>query len=216
MKPETEPIEARKCADFELSGDLRNFQGPGSRAVEISRFWDGKPAGRLATRVHCLWSDTALYFGFFCPYDELTVDTTAPVDLPRWQLWDLDIAEVLISPQEQPVDHYYEFELAPSGHWIDFEIVFREGRPFYNWDRRLNGEVRSRVDAERRVWTAELKIPVKNVSDRPLRPGDEWSLNLLRADGPPARRRYLAFWPTNTPTPDFHVPSRFGRIRFVE
>ncbi|RPJ62356.1 MAG: hypothetical protein EHM23_03510 [Acidobacteria bacterium] len=215
MERQLHIIHARKHEDFDLTGDLSVFRASGTPTVCIDRCWDGTPAGRLASDLYCLWSETALYFGFSCPYQELTIDTAAPVEQPRWQLWDLDIAEVLISPQCQRVDHYYEFEVAPSGHWIDLEVIFREGRPFYNWDRRLNAGVCARIDPGGAVWTAELKVPIKVVSSTGLQAGDEWSLNLFRADGPPDLRRYLALWPTLTPRPDFHVPSRFGRIRFV-
>jgi len=213
---QTDVIHARKCQDFTLSGDLQHFKTAGDPAAEIDRCWDGSPAGALASVVYCLWSEKALYFGFSCPFTELSMDTGTPGEQPRWALWDLDIAEVLISPMAQPVDHYYEFEVAPSGHWLDLEVVFCDGRPFYRWEQRFHEMVRSKIDLDRRIWTAELKIAVAGLSRPTAKPGDEWSLNLLRADGPAEARRYLALWPTLTPEPDFHVPSRFGRMRLVE
>lgn len=216
MELAVKAIHASRHDDFELRGDLSVFRASGASAVPMNRAWDGRPAGPIAAEVYCLWSETFLYFGFSCPYEKLSVDESAPLDQPRWGLWDLDIAEVLISPQAQPVDHYYEFEVAPSGHWLDLEVIFREGRPFYNWDRRLNAGVRCRIDAERKSWTAELKIPASALSGREQQVGDQWSLNLFRAEGSPDRRRYLALWPTFTPEPNFHIPARFNTMRLME
>jgi hypothetical protein len=38
-------------------------------------------------------------------------------------------------------------------------------------------------------------------------------MNVYAALGPPAARRYLAFSPTRTERPDFHVPAAFGELR---
>jgi hypothetical protein len=45
--------------------------------------------------------------------------------------------------------------------------------------------------------------------------GAEYAANFYRCDGGPPERRYLAWHPTLTPEPDFHVPARFGRIRLA-
>jgi len=45
--------------------------------------------------------------------------------------------------------------------------------------------------------------------------GDEWKANLFRCVGPDEATRYLAWRPTRTPEPNFHVPEVFGVLRFV-
>jgi len=41
-----------------------------------------------------------------------------------------------------------------------------------------------------------------------------WRANLYRVEGNLEPRRYLAWQATHTSEPQFHVPERFGRLRF--
>jgi alpha-galactosidase len=40
-------------------------------------------------------------------------------------------------------------------------------------------------------------------------------VNFYRVEGPQEPRAYLAWRPTKTPQPNFHVPSAFGKLRFA-
>jgi len=42
-----------------------------------------------------------------------------------------------------------------------------------------------------------------------------WRVNFYRVEGPQEPRAYLAWRPTKTPQPNFHVPSAFGKLRFA-
>ncbi len=56
-------------------------------------------------------------------------------------------------------------------------------------------------------WKAFGKIP---------KAGDVWLGNIFRCVGIGETRGYLAWSPTETKTPNFHVPEKFGEFEFVE
>ena len=45
--------------------------------------------------------------------------------------------------------------------------------------------------------------------------GDVWHGNIFRCVGKGENRGYLAWQPTETPAPNFHVPEKFGEFEFV-
>jgi hypothetical protein len=59
-----------------------------------------------------------------------------------------------------------------------------------------------------------LKVPWSAFGRKP-RPGDVWLGNLFRCVGKDPNRGYLAWSPTLTKVPNFHVPERFGEFVFV-
>ena len=73
--------------------------------------------------------------------------------------------------------------------------------------KRIVGESRAKaqVDARHKVWTAELAVPMRGAEDG-------WRLNLFRVEGQGKDRIYSAWSPTQTASPDFHVPAAFGRL----
>ena len=60
-----------------------------------------------------------------------------------------------------------------------------------------------------------MKIPWTAFGKRP-EAGDVWLGNILRCVGKGPNRGYLAWSPTFTEQPNFHVPERFGEFRFVK
>ncbi|MGH9882352.1 MAG: carbohydrate-binding family 9-like protein, partial [Pyrinomonadaceae bacterium] len=58
-----------------------------------------------------------------------------------------------------------------------------------------------------------MRIPWSEQISKPMR-GDEWRGNLCRCVGSGEDRGYLAWRPTRTEKPNFHVPEVFGRLRF--
>jgi hypothetical protein len=58
-----------------------------------------------------------------------------------------------------------------------------------------------------------MRVPWKALKHAP-RAGDRWRCNLFRCVGSDPSRGYLAWQPTHTPEPAFHVPEKFGWIVF--
>jgi hypothetical protein len=142
----------------------------------------------------------------------------------RDYLWDRDVAETFLRPpdslKESSVEaaasghpgsslkYYKEFEVAPNGMWIDLDIT-----PSGRGDLR-SGLTRSvHLDEKRKTWAAELAIPMKAVTANFI-PSVPWRVNFFRVEGKTEPRRYMAWQPTMTPEPNFHVPEKFGTLRF--
>ncbi len=155
-----------------------------------------------------MWTDDTLYLQFVCRYRELFVFTDSNVDGRRDQLWDRDVAEAFLQPDPSQEGCYKEFEVSPNGMWIDLDI-FPGGR------RDLDSGLRRSVviDEKRQVWSAEIAIPMIALTTS-FEPAEIWRANFYRAEGQQEPRAYLAWQPTSTPHPNFHVPGRFGYLRF--
>ena len=109
---------------------------------------------------------------------------------------------------ESSLKYYKEFEVAPNGMWIDLDIS-----PSGLADLK-SGMTRSvHVDEKRKIWSAELAIPMKSIT-RNFDAHSTWRVNFYRVEGKTEPRKYMAWQPTMTPEPNFHVPEKFGVLRF--
>jgi len=59
-----------------------------------------------------------------------------------------------------------------------------------------------------------LAIPMKALTAH-FDPAAVWRANFYRIEGSKEPRFYMAWQPTRTSTPNFHVPSAFGKLRFA-
>jgi Carbohydrate family 9 binding domain-like len=169
----------------------------------------------LRTEVKGLWTDTHLYFLFVCPYRKLNVFLPARNDRPRDKLWDRDVVEMFLGDDWKNIRHYREFEIAPTGDWIDLAINLDSNRYDQRW--RSGWQVRARIDEQAHRWFAAARIPLKSVSDTSVQPGTRWRMNLYRieGEGPDSRRHFLCWQPTCVVNRDpNHVPEAFGTLVF--
>lgn len=202
--------------DITPDGDLWKPVWKRAHWIEIDHDMSGQRRyAEARTRVAALWSTGSVYFAFFCRYVTLNTYHDEDVTKERWELWNRDVVEVFVNPQPGRLNHYFEFEVAPNNQWIDLEIN-KDKNPFNDasWDSHFQHA--TRVDAVRHEWTCEMRIPIASLGVAAVSPGDTWRVNLFRADGPgsEAERRVLA-WSTISQGTTFHVPSRFGLLRFV-
>jgi len=204
-------------ADFVPDGNLNKTAW---RHAEWTRF-DHDMSGRRSfpeaeTRIASLWTTKFLYLAFRCNYTTLNVYDGEDTAKERWELWNRDVAEAFINPEPSRMTHYYEFEVAPNNQWIDLEID-KTKTPFNDatWDSHF--EHATRVDAKKHVWTCEMRIPVSSMKVAEMRPDVEWRVNFFRADGPgdDSHRRFMA-WSSIPKGNTFHVPARFGILKFVK
>lgn len=178
--------------------------------------WQGEnPDPARQTEVRVLWTPATLYLRFLCSYRALFTFSDSDPDGRRFHLWERDVAEAFLQPDPAQTRSYSEFEISPNGMWIDLGIVKRDVFPNDLTDLK-SGLMRSVwLDVEARTWAAEMAIPMKAlIAD--FDPNAVWRANFYRIEGPKEPRFYSAWQPTNTPQPDFHVPSAFGQMRFVE
>jgi alpha-galactosidase len=180
-----------------------------ARPIRFHSDWQGKnPDPALETEVRVLWSPASLYLKFVCRYRELFVFEDSDPSGRRDHLWDRDVAEAFLQPDPSVERRYKEFEVAPNGMWIDLDIS-----PSGLADLK-SGLTRSvHVHAPRKIWTAELAIPMRSLTAN-FDPKKVWRANFYRVEGNAEPRQYMAWQPTHTPQPNFHVPKAFGRLRF--
>jgi hypothetical protein len=179
--------------------------------ISFSHDWQGRNKDPLRqTEVRVLWSELELHLCFRCRYCSIDVHSDAEPNGRRDYLWERDVAEVFLQPDHFGEKYYKEFEVSPNGQWLDLDIT-PEGL------RHIASGMRSSVkmDEASREWVADLAIPMAAISPR-FDPAQPWRANFFRCEGVDPKRFYGAWQPTKTTTPNFHVPEKFGTLRFVE
>jgi hypothetical protein len=181
--------------------------------ISIKQYWSGEPAvsSRHAEARIC-WSNEALHVRFVGRQEEpLMVAPNPRTDQKTLGLWDRDVCEIFLAPDRTRPWRYFEFEAAPTGEWVDLGIVVTpEGRET-DWDYVSGLTTAARVEGERLM--VGMRIPWSSSIPEP-KPGDTWAVNVFRCVGPEAPERYLAWRPTRTDMPNFHVPDSFGALLF--
>ena len=181
--------------------------------VMIAHQWSGDPAPveRHAEARIC-WSDEALHVRFLGnQHEPLVVSAEPRTDQKTLGLWDRDVCEIFVAPDPGDPSRYFEFEAAPTGEWVDLGIVLTAEGRHTDWDFKSAFKVFATVDGTQ--LRVGMTIPWSDSIPKP-KPGDMWLVNLFRCVGPEAPDRYLAWRPTHTPEPAFHVPEAFGKLYF--
>lgn len=188
-----------------------------SRAAEvsISKYWSGDaaPVGRQF-KARLMWSATALYVRFEANQTEPLVVSNMP-DLTKKikGLWDRDVCEIFIAPDKHNGNKYFEFEIAPTGEWIDLGIEVLPGKRETDWDYSSNMQSAASIEKDKVVMA--IRIEWKALG-KPPKAGDVWLGNLFRCIGKGPTRGYLSWQATKTKEPAFHVPKAFGEFQFVK
>ena len=181
--------------------------------VTIAHLWSGAPAPvERHAEVRICWSDEALHVRFVCnQHEPLVVSAEPQTDHKTLGLWDRDVCEIFVAPNPATPERYFEFEGAPTGEWVDLGIlVMPEGR---ETDWEFGSGLQAAAKIESTLVTVAMAIPWSASIPKPSH-GDLWLVNLFRCVGPESPDRYLAWRPTHTPEPAFHVPEAFGELRF--
>jgi hypothetical protein len=181
-------------------------------AISITRKWSGEkaPVSRHA-EARIVWSEQSLVVRFVCQQEEpLLVSANPQFDKKTIGLWNRDVCEIFIAPDPDTPEHYYEFEAAPTGEWLDLGIRVLPGGRETDW--KFNSGMTVAASLEKDLVTIAVVIPWSAAISRQQR-GDSWRVNLFRCVGK-GNDRFLAWQPTYTPEPYFHVPGVFGRLDF--
>lgn len=174
-----------------------------AQAVSWDTDWSGASTG-ITSRARFAWSTAGLYALFELEGAGLHVDRSRPADQERDKLYQEDCVEIFLGHDAADPKRYAEIEIGPFGHWFDLEI--RPGASDTGWSSGL--VIGTTQDPRARRATIEAKIGAKEILAA-LRPGARLPLGLYRMEGA-APRNYLAWSPTLTRKPNFHVPDRFG------
>lgn len=187
----------------------------GASQTFITKYWSGKvaPTGRQSS-ARMLWSSAALYVRFDASQSEPLIVSERPDLLKKTiGLWDRDVCEIFVAPDKDNGHKYFEFEIAPTGEWVDLAIAFTSQKRKTDLDYDSGMTSAARIETNKIV--SAIRIPWEAFGARP-KVGDVWLGNLFRCIGKDPNRGYLAWRPTRTAKPNFHVPDAFGQFHFVE
>jgi hypothetical protein len=167
----------------------------------------GEPP-RLKTHVRIGWRRGALLVRFDGRDDQIVATLTKRND----PIWTEDVFEVFLSPHDPPTP-YYEFEVNPLGTTFQARV---DSPALERKTMRVNTTwgchgLSARISRGEGRWSANLSIPLA-----PLAQGagvQTWRANFFRIDRG-AIDEYSAWSPTYRDPSDFHVPARFGSLRF--
>ena len=172
---------------------------------------------KLTTEVRGFWTDRDLYLLFICPYTELNLWLPADNSKDRLKLWDRDVVEFFLGDDWVNIRHYREFEVAPTGDWVDLAIDLDHDSYGADWNSGWQRE--GRIDEKNRIWYAAARVPLSSVSDIKVKEGTKWRMNLYRIDGLGAdpQRHFMCWQPTCVVNRDpNHVPEHFGTMIFTK
>ena len=171
----------------------------------------------LKTEVRGFWTDSDLYLLFISPYTELNLWLPADNSKDRLKLWDRDVVEFFLGDDWANINVYREFEIAPTGDWVDLAID--RNRNSYDATWNSGWQHQGRIDEKNHVWYAAARVPLRSVSEKQVKVGTKWRANLYRIDGlgADAQRHFMCWQPTCVVNCDpNHVPEHFGTLIFIQ
>jgi hypothetical protein len=195
------------------AADLDHDDWNKAHAVRLTRYWSGAeaPPSRHA-EARIIWSASALCVRFVCRQDEpLVVSASPQLEQKSLGLWDRDVCEIFIAPSPARPQQYMEFEAAPTGEWLDLAIQPKEDGRETDWQFNSGMTTAARIGAG--LVTIAICLPWTAFDHKPAA-GERWRVNLFRCIGTGPERGYIAWQPTHTPQPNFHVPAAFGWLEF--
>ena len=171
--------------------------------------------GDLRTEIRAFWTDYDLFVLFICPYRTLNLFLPPDNSKARRGLWDRDVVEMFFGDDWDNIRHYREFEIAPTGDWVDLAIDLDHDTYGAEWNSGF--QHMGRIDEAKKIWYAAARVPLKSVSDQRVKNGTMWRANLYRIDGlgEDPQRHFMCWQQTCVVNRDpNHVPENFGTIMF--
>lgn len=200
--------------DFAV-GEFQNKSWNKAKTVTIDTYWSGENAPKSRHfKAKLLWSESALYVRFEANQNEPLIVSEKPNLTSKTRgLWDRDVCEIFLAPDKNQFRKYYEFEIAPNGEWLDLGIYQMPDKRETDWDYASGMQSKALIGRDK-VWMA-IKVEWQAFGAVP-KAGDVWLGNIFRCVGEGRTRRFLAWSPTLTKEPSFHVPEKFGEFDFVK
>lgn len=171
------------------------------------------------TKAKVLYSETGIYFLFWCQDNKLTATFTKDFD----DLFKEDVVEVFLWTDEQyPV--YFEYELSPLNYELpiivpNFGGKFQGWQPWHYEGSKRTVHVTTAEGGEKKsgaavtAWTAQFFIPytlLNPLNNVPPNPGTKWRANMYRLDYDAGQTRW-AWQPIRT---NFHDYEMYGTFVF--
>ncbi|MCA1622709.1 MAG: carbohydrate-binding family 9-like protein [Acidobacteria bacterium] len=201
--------------DFSI-GDFENDVWQSTEETSLHLYWSGALAEtERHAKARLVWSEDGLFARFEGNQRERLIVNSEPNTKEKSiGLWERDVFEIFVSPDSKKFERYFEFEAAPTGEWLDIKIeILPNGERKADFDYNSKMKVVAKI-LENKV-VAAMKIDWRAFGRKP-RNGAIWRGNLFRCIGIGKNRGYLAWQPTRTKMPNFHVPEKFGYFEFVK
>jgi len=224
-KPLAEYRAAYTTGKIHVDGKINEEDWERAKTVQLRTRLKAEGRGvRMKTWAKVLWDESYLYVAFRCDDPDIWSPSDHRHDSP---LFKGEVVEAYVDPDGDG-KNYLEYELSPHGQTLDLKIPQPppdDWESLARWDSaglltavRINGTLQDRTDKDR-LWTAEIAIPWKDfeglgAKHLPPHSGDVWRLQLYRIER--AASLGDAQFTAWSPTYDFHVPERFGRVKFVK
>ncbi|MBO6937311.1 MAG: carbohydrate-binding family 9-like protein [Deltaproteobacteria bacterium] len=220
-EPTVPSIDVNRASDITIDGKLDEPSWRSARATAaFVKTMDGSPAD-FGVTAKLLWDDENLYVGFVVDDDYLKSEFDERDD----HLWEQDTVEVMLDPGGDG-RNYFELQVSPQNVVFDTRYDTRRNPgPIGHAD--WNAEIESAVEVEGTVndddedegYTVEMAISwssfaTGNPPATKPEAGQVWRANLYVMDAREEGSRAAGWSPPNVG--DFHVPNRFGNLRFVD
>lgn len=211
-------VAARRAVQDMAASDLDSPLWDETDVAPITRYWSGEDAPRSRhAEARLIWSSNSLCVRFICCQEEPLIVSPHPQTLRKTiGLWDRDVCELFIAPDEREPRRYYEFEAAPTGEWLDLAVHQMEDERETDWEYHSGMTTAARILSNQVIIA--IRVPWEALGRAP-RSGERWRANLTRCVGAEGTttspRGYLAWQPTYSEQPNFHAPEFFGEILFA-
>lgn len=197
-------------------GDWQNGFWKHCPKVGIKNYWSGDLAeDARKSEVQMAWTENFLLVRFAGNQEEpLNVNSGTDLSKKNKTLWERDVFEIFVAPDSENVRRYFEFEASPTGEWLDLKMQI-----LLNGERQPDFDYNSGMEVSARILQGEIQTIMKigwDAFGKKPSAGDIWRGNLFRCVGAGKTRGYLAWQPTETAVPDFHVPDKFGYFEFIK
>ena len=200
--------------DIPLTGDANASHWKQISPVVIESDYNGKPTPGHRMEVRSRWTDDSLYLLFVNHYQALNLkpDPVTNADTP--QLWNWDVSEAFIGSDFTNIKRYKEFQVSPQGEWIDLDIDRGNQATQAGAGWNSGYQVKARIDAPKKVWYGEMKIPFTAIDSRKPASGNKLRIGLFRMEGVQPNRILMSWQTTDGKT--FHMPEKFGTLELVK
>jgi len=211
--------------DFELNSEHENEIWEKVAPIKLIDAITGEK-GRFDTNVRVLYSDNFLYVKFDCEDDYIW----GTIEERNGTIYNEECVEVFLNPANC-THQYYELKLSPKNVVYDACVLNartpqrpNEGiKPLFQMNIEnmktyvsVEGEMDKRGKGKK--WQAYYAVPFDELfgaENVPPKTGDTWRANFYRIDSPDKKQQEYYAW-SRTDRPAFHLPWRFGYLKFGE
>lgn len=169
--------------------------------------WSGAKT-ETSTHVRVAWNKSMLAVLFELEGANVNVDASRPIATERAKLYEEDCVEIFLAPDPTKKERYAEIEVGPLGHFLDLWVERDTKKSDVEWSSKP--EIATKVDREKKKVTIEFAVRAPEIVSA-LAKGKKLPVAFYRMEGK-GKRQYLAWSPTKTARPNFHVPEAFGTL----